>query len=96
MKRFAVTVKELVALAKARPGQLNYGSTGLGSAPHMAGMLFAYRNGIKWTDIPAKGGAQSIMDVASGQADVLFNGMLATLPHVRSGKLKTIAISSPT
>jgi len=88
------TVKELVALAKARPGKLNYGSTGLGSAPHMAGLLFSYRTGVKWVDIPAKGGAQSIIDVASGQADLLFNGMLATLPHVKSGKLKLIAISS--
>ena len=88
------TVKELIALAKAHPGKLNYGSTGLGSAPHMAGMLFAYRTGVKWVDIPAKGGAQSIMDVATGEADVLFNGMLATLPHVKSGRLKLIAISS--
>jgi len=88
------SVKELVALAKARPGGLNVGSTGLGSAPHMAGLLFAHRTGIKWVYIPAKGGAQSILDVASGQADLLFNGMLATLPHVQSGRLKLIAISS--
>ena len=88
------TVKELVALAKAKPGKLNYGSTGLGSAPHLAGLLFSYRTGVKWVDIPAKGGAQSIIDVASGEADVLFNGMLATLPHVKSGRLKLIAISS--
>ncbi len=88
------TVKELIALAKASPGKLNYGSTGLGSAPHMAGLLFACRTGVKWVDIPAKGGAQSIMDVATGEADLLFNGMLATLPHVKSGRLKLIAISS--
>lgn len=88
------TVKELIALAKASPGKLNYGSTGLGSAPHMAGLLFSYRTGVKWVDIPAKGGAQSIMDVATGEADLLFNGMLATLPHVKSGRLKLIAISS--
>ncbi len=90
----AGTVKQLIALAKSKPGQLNYGSTGLGSAPHMAGLLFAHRTGISWVYIPAKGGAQSILDVASGQADVLFNGMLATLPHVRNGKLKLIAVSS--
>lgn len=90
----AKTVKELIALAKSQPGKLNYGSTGLGSAPHMAGLLFAHRTGIRWVYIPAKGGAQSIIDVASGEADVLFNGMLATLPHVKSGKLKLIAVSS--
>ncbi len=90
----AGTVKQLIALAKSKPGQLNYGSTGLGSAPHMAGLLFAQRTGVNWVYIPAKGGAQSILDVASGQADVLFNGMLATLPHVRNGKLKLIAVSS--
>lgn len=90
----AKNVKELIALAKAQPGKFNYGSTGLGSAPHMAGLLFAHRTGVKWVYIPAKGGAQSIIDVASGEADVLFNGMLATLPHVKSGKLKLIAVSS--
>ena len=90
----AESVKQLVALAKARKGQLNVGSTGLGSAPHMAALLFAYRSGIDWAYIPAKGGAQSIMDTASGQADVLFNGMLATYPHVKSGKLKLLAVSS--
>ena len=90
----ANSVKQLVALAKSKPGQLNYGSTGLGSAPHMAGLLFAQRTGISWVYIPAKGGAQSILDVAAGQADVLFNGMLATLPHVKNGKLKLIAVSS--
>ena len=88
------SVADLVKHAKANPGKLNFGSTGLGSAPHLAGVLFAQGQGISWVDIPAKGGADSILHVMSGQADVLFNGMVATLPHVKSGKLKLLAVSS--
>ncbi len=89
----AKTVKEIVALAKARPGKLNY-ATGLGGAPHMAGMLFAHRTGIKWVDVPTKGGFANILLVTTGEADLLFNGMLATLPHTKSGRLRLIAVSS--
>lgn len=89
----AKTVREIVALAKARPGKLNY-ATGLGGAPHMAGMLFAHRTGIKWVDVPTKGGFANIMLVTTGEADLLFNGMLATLPHTKSGRLRLIAVSS--
>src|SRR5262245_56978724 len=88
------SVAELVKYAKANPGKLNYGSTGLGSAPHLAGVLFAQGQGLTWVDVPAKGGADSILHVMSGQADLLFNGMVATLPHVKSGKLKLLAVSS--
>jgi tripartite-type tricarboxylate transporter receptor subunit TctC len=86
------TVSQLIALAKKRPGALNYASSPAG-APYLAGLQFAHRTGIKWEYITGRGGAQSIMDVMTGQADVLFNGMLATLPPVRSGKLKLIAVS---
>jgi tripartite-type tricarboxylate transporter receptor subunit TctC len=87
------TVPQLIALAKKRPGALNYASSPAG-APYLAGLQFAHRNGIKWEYITGRGGAQSIMDVMTGQADVLFNGMLATLPPVKAGKLKLIAVSS--
>jgi tripartite-type tricarboxylate transporter receptor subunit TctC len=90
----ANSVAELVAYAKANPGKLNYGTTGLGSAPHLAGVLFAQGQGLSWVDIPGKGGADSILHVMSGQADLLFNGMVATLPHVKSGRLKLLAVSS--
>jgi len=90
----AGSVAELVKYAKANPGKLNYGTTGLGSAPHLAGALFAQGQGVSWVDIPGKGGADSILHVISGQADVLFNGMVATLPHAKSGKLKLLAVSS--
>jgi tripartite-type tricarboxylate transporter receptor subunit TctC len=86
------TVPQLIALAKKRPGQLNYASSPAG-APYLAGLQFAHLTGIKWEYITGRGGAQSIMDVMTGQADVLFNGMLATLPPVKSGKLKLIAVS---
>ena len=86
------TVPQLIALAKKRPGALNYASSPAG-APYLAGLQFAHRTGIKWEYITGRGGAQSIMDVMTGQADVLFNGMLATLPPVKSGKLRLIAVS---
>ena len=89
----AKTLKEIITLAKARPGKLNY-ATGLGGAPHMAGLMFAYRSGINWAYIPTKGGFANIMLVTTGEADLLFNGMLATLPHTKSGRLRLIAVSS--
>jgi tripartite-type tricarboxylate transporter receptor subunit TctC len=89
----ASTVPQLIALARKRPGALNYASSPAG-APYLAGLQFAHRTSIKWEYITGRGGAQSIMDVMTGQADVLFNGMLATLPPVKSGKLRLIAVSS--
>ena len=91
----AKDVKELIALAKSKPGSLNFAVSGIGGANHLAGVDFAMRTGIKWTYIPYKGGAQAITDVAGGQADVLFNGMLATYPMAKGGKLKALAVSSP-
>jgi tripartite-type tricarboxylate transporter receptor subunit TctC len=90
----AQSVAELIALAKAKPGKLNYAASSTGSAPHLAGVEFAARTGVDWAYIPYKGGAQAITDVVGGQADVLFNGMLATYPHVKSGKLRILAVSS--
>ena len=90
----AKDVKELIAYAKANPGKLNFAVSGTGGANHLAGIEFAMRSGIQWTYIPYKGGAQAIADVMGGQAQVLFNGMLATYPSVKDGKLRGIAISS--
>lgn len=86
--------KELIALAKAKPDTLNFAVSGVGGANHLAGIDFAMRAGIKWTYIPYKGGSQAIGDVMGGQAQVLFNGMLATYPSVKGGKLRALAISS--
>ena len=90
----AKDIKELVALAKAQPGKLNFAISGIGGAPHLAGIEFAQRMAVRWTYIPYKGGSDAVAAVAAGQADVLFNGMLATWPTVQGGRLKALAISS--
>lgn len=87
-------VKELIAMAKAYPGKLNFAISGIGGAPHLAGIEFAQRTGVDWTYIPYKGGADAVTGVIGGQAHVLFNGMLATWPSVTGGRLKALAISS--
>jgi tripartite-type tricarboxylate transporter receptor subunit TctC len=91
----AKNVKELVAYAKAHPGKLDFAVSGIGGANHLAGIDFAQRTGIKWAYIPYKGGSQAIADLMGGQAQVMFNGMLATYPMVKEGRLRGIAISSP-
>ncbi len=90
----ANNVRELVALLKAKPDSLNFAVSGVGGANHLAGIDFAARTGVKWTYIPYKGGSQAIADLMAGHAQVMFNGMLATYPAVKEGKLKAIAISS--
>ena len=90
----AATVKELIAYAKANPGKLNFANSGTGGAPHLAGVDFAQRTGIQWAYIPYKGGSQAVTDVVAGQSNVLFNGMLATYPSVKGGRLRGIAVSS--
>ena len=87
------TTQELIALAKSQPGKLNF-ATALGGAPHLAGLNFAQRTGINWVYVPTKGGSQSSYAVATGDSDVLFLGILQTLPQVNIGKLKIIAASS--
>jgi len=86
--------RELIALAKSKPDQVNFAISGTGGANHLAGIEFALRTGVSWSYIPYKGGAQALNDVAAGQADVMFNGMVATWPLVQGGKLKVLAISS--
>ena len=91
----ANTPAELVAYAKAQKGKLNFAmAAGVGSAPHLAGVTYAQRTGIEWGYVPYKGGAQAITDLIGGQVDVMFNGMVATYPHVKAGKIKLIAVSS--
>lgn len=91
----ANTVAELIAYAKAQKGKVNYAvASGMGSATHLAGVVFAQRSGIQWGYVPYKGGAQAITDLIGGQVDVTFNGMVATYPHVKGGKMKLIAMSS--
>ncbi len=90
----AKTLNELIALAKSKPGRLNFATAGAGSAPHLAGIEFALRTGVEWTYIHYKGGGQAITDAIAGHADVLVNGMLPVYPHVKSGRLRALAVSS--
>ena len=87
-------LKELIAYAKANPDKLNFAISGVGGAPHLAGIDFAARTGVKWAYIPYKGGAPAVADTVAGQANVVFNGMLATWPSVTGGKLRALAVTS--
>lgn len=87
-------VKELVALARARPGQLIYASTGNGTSPHMLMEMFKYMAGLNMVHVPYKGQAPSVIDQMSGQVQLAFNTAVTVLPHVKAGKLKPIAIST--
>jgi len=87
-------LKDLIEHARANPGKLNFAVSGIGGAPQLAGIEFAQRTGVQWTYIPYKGGSDAVAAVAAGQADVLFNGMLATWPTVQGGRLRALAISS--
>lgn len=89
------TVAELIALAKKNPGKLN-APVGLGSNIHMSTLAMQQRVGAKWTYIPTKGGQSSVMSVMTGDGDFLLMGVLQTWVHVKSGKLKLIAVSSET
>ena len=93
--RLANTTAELIAYAKAQKGKMNFAAAaGMGSAAHLAGVVFAKRSGIEWGYVPYKGGAQAMTDLIGAQVDVTFNGMVATYPHVKAGKIKLIAVSS--
>jgi tripartite-type tricarboxylate transporter receptor subunit TctC len=89
----ARSVKELIALARARPGAINYGSGGNGSTPHLAAALFAAMAGIELTHIPYKGTAPATADLIGGQIQIAFLGIPAVLPHARSGKLRVLAVT---
>ena len=89
----AATVKELIALAKARPGQLNYATAGVGSFQHLASELFRLQAGVDMVHVPYKGGGPALMDTISGQAQINLASFIQVLPHIRSGKLKLLATS---
>jgi len=90
----AKSVAELVALAKARPGQLNYGSGGIGSTPFLATELFKAKTAIDITHVPYKGGAPALADLAAGQLSMMIENVPGTMPFVRSGKMRALAITS--
>jgi tripartite-type tricarboxylate transporter receptor subunit TctC len=87
----AKSVAELIALAKAKPGQLNFGSTGTGGLSHLVGELFNSGAGIRMTHIPYKGTGPALTDLLGGQIQVMFND--TALPHIQSGKLRALAVT---
>jgi tripartite-type tricarboxylate transporter receptor subunit TctC len=90
----AKNVKELIALARARPGQLNFASSGLGSSNQMAGELLKVMTGINIVHVPYKGNAPALVDTVGGHVGMIFSGVPSLLPHIESGRLRAIAIGS--
>ena len=90
----ARTVAELVADAKARPGILNFASAGSGGGAHLAGELFKAMAGVNLVHIPYKGTGPALLDVVGGQVNLMFAGVSAAVPHVRTGKLRALGVSS--
>lgn len=88
------TVKDLIALARSRPGQLNYASASAGGMPHLAGELFNTMTGVKMVHIPYKGAAPATTDLLAGQVSLMFNNMLSAMPHVKTNRLRAIAVTS--
>lgn len=91
----ARNLKELIALAKARPGKLDYASSGVGGSPHLAGEMFKIRAGVDIVHIPYKGATPALTDVLSGHVSMGFMTSLGVLGYMQSGKLRPIAVASP-
>ncbi len=90
----AQSVKELIALAKAKPGTLNFASGGAGSSGHLAGELFQNAAGVRITHVPYKGAGPALTDTIAGQVQLTFASMLSSLQHVRSTRLRALAVTS--
>ena len=88
------SVNDLLAAAKAKPGMLSYGTAGNGTPPHMTGELFKSYTGVDIQHIPYKGGAPAIADLIAGQIPIMFDNVPPLLPHVRSGRIKALAVTS--
>ncbi|MGQ0525824.1 MAG: tripartite tricarboxylate transporter substrate binding protein [Betaproteobacteria bacterium] len=90
----ARNAKDLIALAKARPGELRHGSTGIGSPHHLAGEIFKTMAGVKMIHVPYRGATPAIADIIAGHIEVYFGAMVSTLPHARNGRLRALAVTS--
>ncbi|RZJ62046.1 MAG: tripartite tricarboxylate transporter substrate binding protein [Acidovorax sp.] len=89
------TLKDVLAAAKGKEGGLSSASAGTGSSQHLAVELLAFKSGVKFTHIPYKGSGPAIQDVISGQVDMMFDTTVVAAPHIQSGKLRAIAVTSP-
>jgi tripartite-type tricarboxylate transporter receptor subunit TctC len=90
----ARSVKELIALAKANPGRLNFGSGGRGTPAHVIGEIFKSTAGINIIHVPYKGGILAVMDLVAGQIDMVFADMAPAVPQIKGGKLRALAVTS--
>jgi tripartite-type tricarboxylate transporter receptor subunit TctC len=90
----ARSVKDLIALAKSRPGQLDFASSGVGTAPHLSGELFKTMAGVNLTHIPYKGSPPAVADLIAGSVDVMFSPASTVLPHIKSGRLRALAVTT--
>jgi tripartite-type tricarboxylate transporter receptor subunit TctC len=88
------SVKELIAFAKARPGQLNYASGGIGLGQHLSGELFKHMAGIDIVHVPYRGTALALVDLITGRVSLMFPNIPASLTHIRTGKLRALAVTS--
>lgn len=91
----AKSVAELVALAKAKPGELNFGSSGIATSTHLAAELFMHLTGVQMVNIPYKGGAPGMNALLGGQVHLYFATISTGLPHIRAGKLRALGVTSP-
>ncbi len=90
----AGTLQEFVSLAKAKPGTMNYGSTGVGAANHLVAELFNSKAGLKMTHVPYRGTALAVGDLVAGTLTMVFGDPVSVLPHIKSGKLRALAVTS--
>ncbi|HYP84049.1 tripartite tricarboxylate transporter substrate binding protein [Variovorax sp.] len=89
------TLKDIVAASKAKPGGLSSASAGIGTSQHLSLELLAYKSGVKFNHVPYKGSGPAIQDVIGGQVDMMFDTTVVAAPHIQSGKLRAIAVTSP-
>jgi tripartite-type tricarboxylate transporter receptor subunit TctC len=90
----ARNIRELIALAKSKPGALNFGSSGTGGSNHLAGELFNSMAGVKMVHVPYKGNAPALTDLVGGHVDLIFNGLTSAYPLIKSNKLRPLAVTS--
>ena len=90
----AKNVRELVALAKARPGKMNFASSGNGGVPHLSGELLNAMAGVKLMHVPYKGNAPALVDLVGGHVDMAFNGLTSVMPFIKSGRLRVLGVTS--
>src|SRR2546429_464757 len=89
------TGPEFIAYAKANPGKINMASVGNGTTPHMAGELFKMMAGVDMLHVPYRGAAPALTDLLGGRAQVMFEGMLSLTEHIRTGRLRALAVTTP-